>query len=87
MISIQPQDVLTVEKKFITEEKQIDYKKCIYNLMLGLEIQHRDEFMLTMDEEKCLLLGQLYAKEVLSMLDRIINASISMEPTPPSSES
>ena len=87
MILITKLDAQIVEKKFMTEEKQIDYKQCLYNMLLGLQIEHRDEFMEYADEDDCLLLGVTYANEVQNIINCYISPSIQMEPIPPSSES
>lgn len=71
----------------MTEEKQIDYKKCLYNLLVGLKIQQVDEFMSYADEDDCLLLGTIYSDEMQEILNRSILPSGWKEPTPPSSES
>jgi len=87
MILITKLDAQIVEKKFMTEEKQIDYKQCLYNMLLGLQIENRDEFMEYADEDDCLLLGVTYANEVQNIINRSILPSIQMAPIPPSSES
>lgn len=71
----------------MTEEKQIDYKVCLYNLLVGLKIQQVDEFMLYADEDDCLLLGTIYSDEMQEILNRSILPLRWKEPTPPSSES
>lgn len=71
----------------MTKEKRIDYRQCLYKLLEGLEIAHRDEFMEYAGPEECLMLGKCYAGEVFKLLSGVLNASISKEQVPPPSAS